>query len=227
MKKTRIYWIILDLIFLVVFNILFFSMAGAKGHPASVWISYGFIHGSYLMLLLTPYFVTKGKSADVYGYSLYTIASGYFLIELVAGVIFILLHPQDWKPALIVQIVLMAAYAFAMLTSMLANEKTASNEARIQNDLKFVRNASAQLESILNSTEKKEIKKLVERAYDAAKSCQVKSSPAVAALESGMMNQIGAIQRAVFSEEKESVEKEVQLFVRMAQERERQLRMSN
>ena len=227
MKKSRIYWIILDLIFLIVFNILFFSMAGAKGHPASVWISYGFIHGAYALLLLTPYFVTKGKSADVYGYSLYTIASGYFLIELVAGVIFILLHPQDWKPALIVQIVLMAAYAFAMLTSMLANEKTASNEARIQNDLKFVRNASAQLESIMNGTEKKEIKKLVEKAYDAAKSCQVKSSPAVAALESGMMNQIGAIQRVVFSEETESVEKEVQLFVRMAQERERQLRMSN
>ena len=79
----------------------------------------------------------------------------------------------------------------------------------------------------LDIPQKEEIKKLVEKAYDAAKSCQVKSSPAVAALESGMMNQIGAIQRVVFSEETESVEKEVQLFVRMAQERERQLRMSN
>ena len=226
MKKTRILWIILDLIFLLAFNILFFTMAGVKGHPASVWISYCFIHGAYGLMLLIPHMVTRGKSSDVYGFSLYTIASAYFMIELVAGVIFILVHPEGWKGALIVQILLLAVYAFALLTSMLANEKTASNEARMQGELKFVRTATAQLEGIMGSVEDKDIRKLVEKAYDTARSCQVKSAPRVAALENGMMSQVGAIQRAVFGGNKKEVEKEVELFGRMAAERERQLRMN-
>lgn len=226
MKKTRVLWILLDLIFLVVFNVLFFTMAGFQGHPASVWISYGFIHGAYALLLLTPLFVTKGKSADVFRYSLDTISSSYFMIELVAGVIFILVHPKEWKGALIVQVILLAVYAFALLANMLANEKTAANEAKAQGELKFVRTATMQLEGILNSSSDKEIRKMVEKAYDAARSCQTKSHEQVAALENGMLSQIGVIQRVVFAGEKENVQKEVELFMRMAAERERQLRMN-
>lgn len=225
MKKTRVLWILLDLIFLVVFNVLFFTIAGYKGHPASVWISYGFIHAAYALLLLTPLFVTKGKSADVFRYSLDTISSTYFMVELVAGVIFILVHPQDWKGSLIVQVLLLAVYAFALLANMLANEKTAANEAKAQGEIKFVRTATVQLEGIMNSTSDKEIRKLIEKAYDAARSCQTKSNAQLAALENGMLSQIGAIQRVVFAGEKENVEKEVELFLRMTAERERQLRI--
>ena len=225
MKRTRVLWILLDLIFLVVFNVLFFTIAGYKGHPASVWISYGFIHAAYALLLLTPLFVTKGKSADVFRYSLDTISSTYFMVELVAGVIFILVHPQDWKGSLIVQVLLLAVYAFALLANMLANEKTAANEAKAQGEIKFVRTATVQLEGIMNSTSDKEIRKLIEKAYDAARSCQTKSNAQLAALENGMLSQIGAIQRVVFAGEKENVEKEVELFLRMTAERERQLRI--
>lgn len=225
MKKTRILWIILDLIFLVVFNVLFFTIAGYKGHPASVWISYGFIHCAYALLLLTPLFVVKGKSEDVFRYSLESISSAYFMVELVAGVIFILVHPQEWKGALIVQVILLALYAFVLLVNMLASEKTAANEAKSQGEIRFVKTATAQLEGIMNSVSDKEIRKLVEKAYDAARSCQTKSHPQVAALENGMVSQIGAIQRVVFAGEPENVEKEVELFIRMTAERERQLRV--
>ncbi len=225
MKKTRVLWIILDLIFLVVFNLLFFTMAGFKGHPASVWISYGFIHLAYALLLLTPCFVVKGKSEDVFRYSLDSISSVYFMVELVAGVIFILVKPLDWKGAMIVQVILLALYAFILLVNMLANEKTAANEAKAQGEIRFVKTAIAQLEGIMNSVSDKDIRKLVEKAYDAARSCQTKSNPQVAALENGMVSQIGAIQREVFAGDKANIEKEVELFVRMTAERERQLRI--
>lgn len=224
MKKSRVLWVLLDLIFLIIFNLVFFMLAGAKDHPASVWISYGFIHFAYLMMLLTPVFVTKGKSAAVFGYPLHIIASMYFILELIIGVIFILLHPKGWKAALLIQVILFAVYAVAMLVNMLANENTAAREARIQNDLQFVRTAAAQLESMMRSAPDRETGRMIEKAYDAARNCQVKSSPNLAPLENGMMNQIGAIQRAVFSGNKEDVKRETDLFVRMASERERQLR---
>ena len=40
MKKKKFLWIILDLIFLVIFNMVFFVISGIV-HPTSVWISYG------------------------------------------------------------------------------------------------------------------------------------------------------------------------------------------
>lgn len=98
MKKTNGLWIMLYLIFLIIFNAVFF-IAGGSEHPASVWVSYGFIHFSYLMLVVTPFLVRKETSAAVFGFSLYTISSVYFFVELVTGIIFILISSESYKAA--------------------------------------------------------------------------------------------------------------------------------
>ena len=60
MNKKTVLWIILDLIFLAIFNTVFFVMTGLQ-HPASVWISYGFIHFAYLMVIVTPFLIRKSS----------------------------------------------------------------------------------------------------------------------------------------------------------------------
>ena len=70
MNKKSVLWILLDLVFLAVFNTVFF-VAGGTDHTASVWISYGFIHFAYLMVLVTPFLIRKSSSAAVFGFSLY------------------------------------------------------------------------------------------------------------------------------------------------------------
>ena len=75
MKKAKYLWLIFDAIFLVIFNTLFFlltehpdtarDVAAAVGNPVSetfkyrrelgsVWLSYAFIHVSYILLIVTP-----------------------------------------------------------------------------------------------------------------------------------------------------------------------------
>ena len=65
MRKKNVLWILLDLVFLIVFNVVFF-VAGGTDHPASVWISYGFIHFSYIMLLITPILIRKSVNTIQY-----------------------------------------------------------------------------------------------------------------------------------------------------------------
>ena len=96
MNKKSVLWILLDLVFLIVFNIVFFVMGGAQ-HPASVWISYGFIHFAYIMLVVTPFLIRKSSSAAVFGFSLYSISSAYFFAAFIVGVIFIAAHPENYK----------------------------------------------------------------------------------------------------------------------------------
>lgn len=74
MSKKSVLWIIMDLIFLVVFNTVFF-VAGGFDHPASVWVSYGFIHFSYLMVIITPFLIRKSSSSAVFGFSLYSVSA--------------------------------------------------------------------------------------------------------------------------------------------------------
>ena len=59
-KKTGL-WIALDLIFVIVFNVVFFTLLGGE-HPASVWVAYAFIHIAYIMVVVTPFLTRKERS---------------------------------------------------------------------------------------------------------------------------------------------------------------------
>ena len=105
MGKKNILWIFLDLVFLVVFNMVFF-IAGGIYHPASVWISYGFIHFAYMMLLATSFFIRKSSNAVIFRFSLYAISSMYFFVAFIVGIVFVIMHPESYKSSLIIQVVI-------------------------------------------------------------------------------------------------------------------------
>ncbi len=174
MKKVNILWIILDLIFLALFNVLFFVLGGVE-HITSVWMSFAFIHFAYFMLILTPLLIRKGKSSAVFGFSLYSISSVYFFIALITGVIFILVSPESYKAALLVQLVIAGLYGVLLISNMIANEHTADAEETRQNQIAYVKDASSKLKVLLGSVNDKEAKKKVESIYDAIHSSPIKS----------------------------------------------------
>ena len=122
MKRVNVLWIILDSIFLVIFNALFFGLDGVD-HSVSVWISYAFIHFAYLMLLLTPKLIRPGKSSAVFGFSIYFISSIYFLAELITGVIFIFISPESHITTFLVQLCIAGLYGIIFIAHLIANER--------------------------------------------------------------------------------------------------------
>lgn len=156
MNKKNFLWIILDLIFLVIFNVVFFVISGTE-HPVSVWISYGFIHLAYITLLITPKLIRKSSSSSVFGFSLYSISSTYFLVEFIIGVIFIFAKPESYKVSLVVQIITLGIYAAMLISHMIANEYTADNIERHELELQYVKNCSAQLKGIMNQVTDKNL----------------------------------------------------------------------
>ena len=204
MKKTNILWAILNLIFLIIFNVLFFALGGT-GHHASVWISYGFIHFAYLMLLLTPKLIRGGKSSAVFGFSLYSISAFYFLVEFVTGVTFIFVAPESINAALWVQLCMAGLYGIMLVSHMLANESTAKSVETRQPQIAYVKNASAKLRTLLESIDDKETKKKVERAHDALCSSPVKSHPALTQKENSILQSIEDLEHAVAAGNKENI----------------------
>ncbi|MCL2806311.1 MAG: hypothetical protein FWD26_10270 [Treponema sp.] len=204
MKKINKLWVILDLIFLVIFNAIFFMVGGVK-HPASIWISYGFIHFAYLMLVLTPFLIRKGKSAHVFGYSLYTISAIYFLIQFVTGIVFIFISPESNTAAFLVQLSIAGLYGIILIANMIANEHTANAEEVRQNQIAFVKDASAKLKILLENINDKEAKKQVERVYDTVYSSPVKSHSNLIDLESRILHSLNELQIVITVGKKENI----------------------
>ena len=196
MKRTNALWMVLTLVFPLVFNAVFF-LAGGMEHKTSVWISYGFIHFAYLMLLLTPLLIRSDKSSAVFGFVLYTTTAAYFLLELVAGTLFILIPIFGPKTVLVIQLVIAGIYGIMLVAHMIANEKTADAQQARQVQIDYIKDAAMRLKLILDRIQDKEARRRVERAYDALASSPVKSHPDLERMEKGILSTIEAIGNAV------------------------------
>ena len=204
MNKKNVLWGILNLIFLIVFNALFYVLGGVE-HNASVWMSYGFIHFAYFMLLFTPKLIHKGKSAAVFGFSLYSISVIYFLVEFVTGIIFILVSPESFKVALLVQLCIAGLYGIMLVSHLLANEYTADAEEKRQPEIPYIKIVSAKVKVLLESINDKETKKIVERVYDAIYSSPVRSHPDLEQMENRILKTVNELASAIESGNKENI----------------------
>lgn len=183
MCRENMLWLLLDSVFLLVFNIFFFVLGGTE-HETSVWISYGFIHFSYIMLLLTPFFIRKSANMSILGFSIYSISFAYLLVTLVAGLGFIYAKPESYKGSLTVHVLITGIYAVLLLSHVLANDATAESIVHRKDNLEFVLEASLRLKAIAGIIDDAELKKRVEQLYDIFHASPVKSSEFVRCYES-------------------------------------------
>lgn len=226
MKKLNVLRIILCSIFLVVFNVFFFVIGGTE-HNLSVWISYGFIHFAYFMLLLTPRLVRDGQSRAIFGFSLYTISSGYFFVQLIIGIIFILIAPENQNPALLTQLGIAGVYGILLVINMIANEHTANVEEKREDEIAFVKNASVRVKNLMGNIKDKEARKKVESVYDTIYSSPVKSHPELVQVEKRMLTLVKDLESAVSSGDKEKIISSANTLLAAVNERNMNLKMLN
>lgn len=80
---------LIKLILLAVFNISFFAVTKASC-SFSMWLSYGFIHFSFLMFFIAPLFIKKSKiSYHVAIESISLVTAIYFVAALFLGIFFL------------------------------------------------------------------------------------------------------------------------------------------
>lgn len=225
MNKKSVLWILLDLIFLVVFNTVFF-VAGGTDHTASVWISYGFIHFAYLMVLVTPFLIRKSSSAAVFGFSLFSISSTYFLLEFVVGLIFIFMKSESYKASLIVQVIVAGIYAALLLSHLIANEHTADSVERHEEEIAYIKTASSRVKALIGKANDKKANKEIEKAYDTLHSSPSKTVATVRSIESNVMNKVAELEGAVSDQDTATIITTAGEIVALMEERNRKIRLS-
>lgn len=215
MTKKNILTIILDTVFIIAFNILFFVNKGTN-HVAAVWICYGFLHFAYLMFLLTPVIEAKGKTAYLSRLTTYSISFLYFIIELVLTVIiFFNDRIVGTKLIISIQTIITAIYIIVLVTNLLANDATSKKQLRhdIEND--FIKSISAKAKYIESITTNPNLKNRINNMYYTIHSSPIISCGEVAAYETKIIELLEDLETLVGQDEIAATEKitEIERFV--------------
>lgn len=224
MKRSKVLWIAACLLFVGIFNAIFF-IAGGTEHITSVWISYGFIHFACLMLLCTNSLTPKSKNRAVLGFPLYIVSSIYLIVELVVGVVYILAAPYNYTGALLIQLVIAALYGVIFIVNMIANEHTAGTEAERQYEIMFIKTASSKLKSIMGGISDDADRRKIERIYDAVRSSPAKSNPDLYQAEKDIMYAIEKIESALSRGEADRISILADSLLSAVNERNQKLRL--
>lgn len=225
-KKRIVLYLLLGLIFLAVFNTVFF-LVGGTDHPVSVWISYGFIHLAYFMMLLTPILTRKVDNPAVLAFPLATVSLIYFLVEFAAGLVFIFLKLDNYKIPLIVQLVIFAIYAVILIANLIANEHSADSEAGSKKEIGFVKDSASRVKALMDKFPDKKVNKEVEGLYDLLHSSSAKSDPSVATLEREITNGIEGLESAALAKDSALASEYIRQLTQRVEERNRRLGLLN
>ena len=224
--KKNVLSTIVYLVFLIIFNLIFYMLGGTE-HPASVWISYVFIHIAYLLLVCTTLFVRKGSNAALFGMTLNSISGVYFVVELIVGIIFIKVASESYKAPLIVQAVIASVYVVLLIANIQANDSTADSVERHELEVKYLKEAAMILKKIMGMVDDKTANKKVEKVYDLIQSSPAKSNRNVADLEFQIISEIEQLRMIASGGDAEAVGMCADKIYRLAGERNRQLKLGN
>ena len=183
---------ILYAIFPLLFNVMFFTLGGAN-HPASVWISYVWIHIAYFIMIATPLFTRKTQSAMIFQFTTSLFSSLYFGIEFIIGLIFIFIGADGIKAPILIQLIPFCLFLFVFLWNMLHNEHTADNEQKHTMEVSFIKTASSKAKILMDSAFDATLKNKLEQVYDLIHSSPSKSYPSVKELENSVMMMLGEL----------------------------------
>ncbi len=216
--KQNFLKVILSLVFLALFNGLFFYIGGTN-HSEANWISYGFIHAAYLCILLTPLFCKLGSGMAVLSYSLSMRALFYFFTELLLGVICIAISPESATWPLILQGVLLAIFLILQIMSVLANDATVESNQKQKMESSYIKTMADRIRTCLRDVSDEAVKKLVEQCYHAVNNSSIQSYPEALDAELNLRTAVDVFCSAIEEGEYENIDKKAKKVINAVQDR--------
>lgn len=135
MKKSSFFKYVALLIFLAVFNLVFWLAVDVDNMTTVNWIAYGVIHASYLLVLFSHLLTAHHPDGRVGGFLLSNISLAFFSLQFVPGLIFIIVSGADkWLLKLEIGVfgVIFLIYLFCVFFVLFASHDNKENKAKCQ-----------------------------------------------------------------------------------------------
>lgn len=204
MAKKNILTIILDSVFIIAFNILFFLNGGTQ-HVAAVWIAYGFLHFAYLMILVTPLISSRGSTAVLSKTTTYSISLFYFVVELIFAIVTFATKTEHIKLVISIETVITALYAIILIINLLADDSIENKKKKHDSENDYIKGISSQLKYIETLISDKTAKAKIESLYYLSHSSPSKSDESLRFYENEIVRNISILEESANKNDSEQV----------------------
>lgn len=215
MRKTQIHWLIIGFVLLCVFNFLFFWLDLDRDY-ISIWVSYAFIHLTYIQLIAVPFLVPKSKSTHIFLEGIAAISAAYFLTEIVLGSVFILLALEAWKLVFLIQLIILLVNAFILYINIVVNKRTANTEQykkQVQKTIKTAMNYLQQAKQITVDDDRA----LIISTYDSLKASPLLVDENIRGIEKNILTGCKSILDTAQGNQFDEMRKQIALVNQMIQ----------
>lgn len=226
MSNNRLLYIILSL-FLIVFNVLFFTLGDNESRNVSLWLSYGFIHFAYLIFVLSIFVIKKSPGQNAYDASTTYVTWKYFTIEFVVGLLFIWLNFEGYALALSVQIIIAGVAIALWIAHLMANAHTAESMIKQKQEINYLRDCTSRLKGVMNEvTSDRQLYRKVEQCYEELSSSPTHSNATVSVIERNISDTIKDLEDAIYSGNTRCIDDLTSQIMRSIRERNRTLKIN-
>lgn len=163
-KKISVLWTLISIMGLAVYNLCVFLLA--THYTNAFWVSYIFTSIAFAVQLVAFLIFNKSNANSKFlGLPLFYFVGGYFTVQLVAGIVFMLI-PMSATLPLIIQVIILVVFLSAILTGAIAKEQFSRTEANINSAAFNIRTLAMNAEQLYlaeeNGNKKAELKELYE-----------------------------------------------------------------
>jgi hypothetical protein len=193
--KTRILSLLIQLVFLVVFNVWYFTII--EKHTDTRWVCYGAIHIAYLLLMASVFYTPAKKRWAVHGYPKMDIAHSCFVVTLGLGILLAIINTEKIAIPVILLTFELGAFILQYLILLKSEAHVELNDKKDTINLRFIKQCRNQLQEVMSSVSDSKLKKEIEKAYDAICSAQVVSVPSAEVAETNIISEISQLKISI------------------------------
>ena len=161
--------------YIIIYNLIFFMKGGMDSSTAGL-IAYGFVWLAILISYIAPLYCKNYKRIPENLVTNYTFSWIYSAVTIVFNAIVILLKIKSVPLTLILNLIFVVLYLQQLFYSLRVNYEVETNLERTDAERQFVRDVSKKLQMCRQMTDDAALKKEIEKAYDAVRSCPLKSN---------------------------------------------------
>lgn len=160
--------------YIIVYNLIFF-LKGTNGSTAG-WIAYGFVWLAILVSYIAPLYCKNYKRIPENLITNYVFSWIYSGVTIIFNAAVIIGKIESVPLTVILNLTFAVVYLQQLFVSLRVNYEVERNLERTDAERQFVREISKKLQMCRQQTEDAALKKEIEKAYDAVRSCPLKSN---------------------------------------------------
>lgn len=180
-------------ILLGVFNLLVFTIF--KTRTDVFWLSYAFMTIAFIVQIVSMFlsFKTADVEAAFFGIPLASFSIYYLCASLVVGAAFMIFQNAGFTLAMVIQVLILAAFLIVAITSLLARDTVQAIGDNVKQNVTNLKSVLVDVEMLASSCTDPELKQALNKLVDTVKYSDPMSTAAIELVEQRIMRKISEL----------------------------------